>query len=222
WIYSYGEYAYAVRDNPSSDRRKRKRKPPPPRRNGDESQHSSGKPDLKKEDSGISRHDQLKTVSTHPTQSSQPHPPGIPPPIVSAVERSLERATSAADMKQQAENKEAERSQPSPGATEKWMKYLKLGYGSTWGPISNKTEETKKEYTDENQRDASEAPIEETALQQLEPEPDIDHFEDLLKAQIQQEDNGHFIIGLKGSLEDDPEEEDVPAEQILRRTLYVG
>ena len=199
WIYTYGDYAYGVRDNPSSGRRKRKRKPLL---------------------SNTSRHDQLMTEPPPPTQPSQAHPPGIPPPIVSNVERSLESATSAADITRQAENNETE-NQSSLGATDKWMRYLTLGYGSAWGPISNKTEETKKDNADKDRRDELEATLEETSLQQLEPEPDTDNFEDLLKAQIQQEDNGYFIVGLKGSLEDDPEEDDVPAERILVRTLYV-
>lgn len=223
WIYAYGDYAYGVRDNPSSEKRKRKRKQPssPKRRSNDTSQYSNRKPDPKKEESGVSRHDQPMTEPTHPTQSNQPLPQGIPPPIVSTVERSFDRATSA-DTKRQTENNETKRTQSSLGATDKWMKYLTLGYGSAWGSISNKTEETKQENADKDQRDVSEAPVEEASLRQLEPEPDIDHFEDLLKAQIQQEDNGYFIVGLNGSLEDDPDEEDVPLERILLRTLYVG
>jgi hypothetical protein len=220
WIYAYGDYAYGVKDNPSSDRRKRKRNPQRTK-NGDTSQHSNGKPDLKKEESKVSRHDQLMTETSQPTQSTQAHLPGIPPPIVSTIERSLERATSAVDVKQKAENNETERSQSSLGATEKWMKYLTLGYGSSWGPTSNKTEEIKRENADKDERDTLGATVEEASLQQLEPEPDIDHFENLLKVQIQQEDNGYFIVGLKGSLEDDPDEEDVPTDRILLRTLYV-
>lgn len=222
WIYTYGEYAYGVRDDPSSDRRKRKRKPPAPSRSGDKPQHPNGKLDLRRQESAISRHDQLKPEITHPTQPSHPHRPGIPPPIVSAVERSLERATSAADIKRQLENKETERSQSSSGATEKWMKYLTLGYGSAWGSTANKAEETSKENAEEDQKDALEATGDEASMRQLEPEPYIDNYEELLKAQIQQEDNGHFIVGLKGSLEDDPEEEEVPPDRILLRTLYVG
>lgn len=227
WIYAYGDYAYGVRDNPTSDRRKRKRRPPAPTK-PEKSHHSNGKVELKKEESNVSRHDQLKPGQPVTKQATE-HPPGIPPPIVAAAERSLERATSAADNKQQTEAKETEnQQQPTPGATEKWMKYLTLGYGSAWGPTTSSTppEPTRDPPVSEPREPTPEAPPEEPAMRYLEPEPDIDHFAERLKAQISAEDNGHFIIGLKGSLDDDPLSEDEEhadgmEDRIMLRTLYV-
>lgn len=218
WIFAYGDYAYGVRDNPSSDRRKRKRKPPASTK-PEKPANSTGKRDLKKEVRGVSRHDELSPASSTPKQPIDT-PPGIPPPIVSAVERSLERATSAADIKQQTEAKQAE---AEPSATDKWMKYLTLGYGSAWGATStSKPSEDAKEPSPTHREPTPEAPLEE--MRHVDPSPDIDHFAERLKAQISAEDTGHFVIGLKGSLEDDPLSDDdvnAPEDRILLRTLYV-
>ena len=230
WIYTYGDFAYGVKDNPSSDRRKRKRKPPTSRKPEDAST-SNGGPNLKTETSGVSRHDQLSPGLPAPTQSAE-QPPGIPAPIVSAVERSLEQATTAADSRKQAEAKRSEDEPATPGATEKWMKYLTLGYGSTWGPTgSSRAEETRK---DANQPDQS-PDVKPEAIRQkspewqpmrhIEPEPDVDDFKERLKAQIEAEDKGHFIIGLKGSQDeelDEDDDEDTSEDRILLRTLHVS
>ncbi|KAF2420555.1 hypothetical protein EJ08DRAFT_642037 [Tothia fuscella] len=131
-------------------------------------------------------------VKDNPTRNNTP--PGIPPPIVSAVERSLERATSSHDIRKATFPKQQKSSGEDTGA---WTKYLTLGYGSSWG------------------------------------RSDFDHeaeFQSRLKEQIQLEEDGHFVIGLKGDLEDDEEDLSDPAEmeaagernqRILLRTLYV-
>jgi len=231
WIYAYGDFAYGVKDNRSSDRRKRKRKPPTSSTPEDASKPKVER-DLKKEASGVSRHDQISPNLPAPKQSTA-QLPGIPAPIVSAVERSLEQATTAADIKRQVETKRSEDEPATPGATEKWMKYLTLGYGSTWGATGSSRAEEPIKDPDQQHQTPEAKPLatqqvspEQPAMRHIEPEPDIDDFEERLKAQIEAENNGHFVIGLKGPLDDDLDEDDdeetPPEERILLRTLHVS
>lgn len=200
-IYSYGDHAYGVRDNPGSDRRKRRKK------------------------------DNIQSQNGHPRpptrRASTREHPSIPPPIVAAAEQSLDKASAAAD----SEAKEGSRSQsPAPG--EKWTKYLTLGYGSAWGPGSSKDPASDQT----NEPPGAPVPSEETrrhresSMQYLEPEPEGRSLEDKINAQIRAENEGHFIIGLKGDLDDDLEEDPSDEESIggpesnnrtLLRTLYV-
>ena len=230
WIYAYGEFAYGVKDNPSSDRRKRKRKPPTSSTPEDASK-SKVERDLKKEVSGVSRHDQVSPDLPAPKQSTA-QLPGIPAPIVSAVERSLEQATTAADIKRQVEVKRSEDEPATPSATETWMKYLTLGYGSTWGATtSSRAEEPMKDSGQQVQTPEAkplatqQVSPEQPAMRHIEPEPDVDDFEERLKAQIEAENNGHFVIGLKGALDDEPDSDSsstAPEERILLRTLHAS
>ncbi|KAK8218631.1 hypothetical protein IWZ01DRAFT_428684 [Phyllosticta capitalensis] len=83
WIYTYGEHAYGVKENPTS------------------------------------------------------LPPGIPRPIVTAVEQSLDQASEAADTNRQHE--EAGDGHQAPGKDDDtWMKYLTLGYA----PLQSSTPPT--------------------------------------------------------------------------------
>ncbi|KAK5138304.1 hypothetical protein LTR08_003365 [Meristemomyces frigidus] len=125
-IYTYGEYAYGVRDNPSRERRKRRRySPPEPPKSMNDSSRSSQLNSL-----SALRHDgrQLdgrtmdsnegsrppadgrlqmdgRTASHDHAYSGAKHAPpphildrsGIPAPIVSAAERALEKATQRAE-----------------------------------------------------------------------------------------------------------------------------
>ncbi|KAE9984481.1 hypothetical protein EG327_005010 [Venturia inaequalis] len=85
-IHTYGEQAFGVRESPTSDRRKRKRAAKSP--------STTRTADRTKEVAPISS-------SKLATRNKDDSPPGIPPPIVSAVERSLERATSSANIAKQ-------------------------------------------------------------------------------------------------------------------------
>jgi hypothetical protein len=108
-IHTYGEQAFGVRESPTSDRRKRKRRLPVMSR-------EIG-PDKSKVKTPISS-------TKLPIRDKPSSPPGIPPPIVAAVERSLERATSSNDVAKQDATPKS-----SLHETEGWTKYLTLGYG---------------------------------------------------------------------------------------------
>lgn len=210
-IYAYGEHAYGVHDHPSNDRRKRKRhRPSPPRAASYETTKKIGKQPMK---------------SSAPTSPRAENPPGIPPPIISAVERSLERATSSLSVKKMPKNGKMRRPSASPDSSEGWTRYLTLGYGSKWGP-STGTQPFKREdsLTLTEGTDAES----EHGLRQLEPEPDVDPeaaLEERLRTQVRLEDNGHFLIGLTGELTEEGElegeDEDEWNQRTMLRTLHV-
>lgn len=206
-VYCYGDYAYGVRENPTADRRKRRRrnlKPP--------SDHLS--PEAKRAQSQANTN----------TQAPNPDfglPPGIPPPIVKAAETSLDHASAAVDS---TSNTEASKSEPllaSLGDTETWMKYLTLGYGSAWGAKRAPPDEQTPAQEPASQVEFSP----EVPMRYVEPEPDIDHAAEKLKTQLQQENTGYFIIGLKGNMQeediDDDSDEGAWNNRTLLRTVHV-
>ena len=202
-VYAYGESAYGVGIHPSNDRRKRRRRQP--EFTQEPTKEQAAQPKVK------------RVASPKPTS-----PPGIPPPIVSAVERSLERATSSHDVKKA---KSGEVHQPDDKESPGWTKYLTLGYGSTWGQRSTSP------FKREDSGTLTEGSEQETAMQRVEPEPDIDpeaELEERFMTQVRLEDNGHFLIGLKGELTDESQLEGTDDEgdgewnqRTMLRTLYV-
>jgi hypothetical protein len=207
-IYSYGDQAYGVRDNPTSDRRKRKRRIVKP--------SSSPAPG----DCKTSNDDkQLPAAS-----SLDPDLPlGIPRPIVKAAESSLDKASAAVDNANangsEPPNHESGRMLASLGDTETWMKVMTLGYGTAWGG---------KKLPEEVKLSAKE-PLPRTpspeAMRYIEPEPDIDFAEERLKTLVKQENDGYFVVGLKGDMrdvdEDDDNDEGNWNNRIPLRTVHV-
>ncbi|KAF2845764.1 hypothetical protein T440DRAFT_558688 [Plenodomus tracheiphilus IPT5] len=193
-IYCQGEYAYGIRDTVTSDRKKRQRRKLKP---GVEAQLSR---------SPAPSRDERRTLNK--TESSSTMPPGIPPPIVKAVESSLDKASAAAD-KTNADsgNFPTPESKPmlaSLGDTETWMKYMTLGYGTAWGGGSSNTN---KKTTEEPRPTAPSPPVRQrspspAAMRYIDPEPDIDTAAEKIKQQIQLENDGYFLIGLKGDMID--------------------
>ncbi|TLD22458.1 hypothetical protein E2P81_ATG07651 [Venturia nashicola] len=205
-IHTYGEHAFGVRESPTSDRRKRRRsvRSPTTTRKGDGSK--------------ADHPPRPKLVMRNKDDST----PGIPPPIVSAVERSLELATSSANLaKQNADTKS------TTNESEGWSKYLTLGYGSTWGHRRDFTTPTHK--SENSNQSADNVPVQEQDMQHIDPEPVMDKdavYQERLKTQIRLEESGHFLIGLTGELldADDAQEEDETEgsnNRILLRTLHV-
>ncbi|KAF2471598.1 uncharacterized protein BDR25DRAFT_21520 [Lindgomyces ingoldianus] len=204
-IYCYGDYAYGVRDNPTADRRKRRRKAP----KAPESGRSTPEP---------------KKVQPQPhlggsaTNVGSGIPPGIPPPIVSAVEASLDKASTAVDSTVQSEMNNSAPIMASLGGAETWMKYMTLGYGTVWGGKSAPVSEPYSPPDTTCQGDASP----EVSMRYVEPEPDVDRAEEKLKTQIQHENAGYFIIGLKGDMEDENADDgDEWNNRIPLRTVHV-
>lgn len=194
-MYCQGEFAYGVRDNPSADRRKRRRRNLKP------------EPEPSPHRSPASTRTQRKPLVS--TDSNSTLPPGIPPPIVRAAESSLDKASAAIAEKANAgHNNDKTDSKPmlaSLGDTETWMKYMTLGYGTAWGG-STKTTEEPQPAAPQPARERTPSPA---AMRYVEPEPDIDVAAEKLKLQIQRENDGYFLIGLKGDMQDlDVDDED--------------
>ncbi|KAF2142609.1 uncharacterized protein K452DRAFT_297865 [Aplosporella prunicola CBS 121167] len=216
WVYTYGERAYGVRDNPNSDRKRRRRRnnaskmsnnlqSPTPRGNGHAREQSEGS---------------VPSRSQQQQKSKAPGlPPGIPPPIVTAVENSLDEASTAADASQ--EQQGAGKS-PSQGAGygDTLMNYLTLGYGSSWGagltskkstppPPSGRPQEGTQNQK-QHEHDEREKPDQAAGagMQHLEPQPDVDPREEAINTQIRRENIGHFLVGLQGDLDNEEPNED--------------
>ncbi|KAF3007750.1 hypothetical protein E8E13_010032 [Curvularia kusanoi] len=208
-IYHYGDHAYGIRDNPTADRRKRRRRNPnAPTRQSDAPAAKSTEED-----------------NSQPHDSGTGEAPRIPPPIVKAVESSLDKASKAVD---EAEGGSESVAQHEPGSmlaslgdTETWIKYMTLGYGTSWGGKKQPTEEpaiapalqpVRREQSPE-------------AMRYIEPTPDVDLVEEKRKAQVQAENNGYFLIGLKGDMVgadmDDENDEGNWNARIPLRTIYV-
>ncbi|KKZ66096.1 hypothetical protein EMCG_08161 [[Emmonsia] crescens] len=123
WIYRYGEDAYGVRRDPKSIRRRKRRKVPEGRAsNGDDKTNS-------------------RSPSHTPKRSLSP---GIPPPLVVGsnstpkpapeISKSRETSCDARDSTKPSAEKPAD---SSAFGTEKFMKLLTLGYGTSWTDPSN-------------------------------------------------------------------------------------
>lgn len=187
-IYSYGDQAYGVRDNPTSDRRKRRRRNP----------RASHAP----EDHKTSTDGQPKPSA--PSLEADP-PLGIPRPIVKAAESSLSKASAAVD---NAKAKGGEVPEPDSGMLaslgdgETWKKVMTLGYGTAWG--GKKAPEENKSFAKEP-RPRTPSP---EAMRYIEPEPDIDLTEERHKTQVKQETDGYFVVGLKGDMRDVEQDDD--------------
>lgn len=206
-IYTYGEHVYGVRDNPLSNRRKRRRRIPKP---------------LDPESSSTERPRALKHANSDANADTAVRP-GIPPPIVTAAEASLNKVSDAVDAAQKRAPNKSEPMMASLGDTEMWMKYLTLGYGTAWG--GKKPQVSEQDVPAEVAEQG--APSPEVTMRYIEPAPEVDRTEEKLKTQLKNETSGYFIIGLKGSLEEDEivnEEDDEEEEwnnRIYLRTLHV-
>ena len=164
---------------------------------------------------------------------------GIPPPIVSAANSSLEKAVSQAQGRKGGDPSSPQVQSSTTGA-ETIMKYMTFGlYGSSQTTSQGKNkqqQETPKLVSGKDSNETKPSQARMKMLQELEPKPI-----DSLKGQglLHDVSKGCFLIGLKGDLEDEGEtdEEDDTAEagssrdhgavskslnsRILLRTLHV-
>jgi hypothetical protein len=208
-IYCYGDQAYGIRDNPTSDRKRRKRRnlEPP----------TSQTPEA----TNLTRKDRPQSAAP---SSDSGLPTGIPPPIVRAVESSLDKASAAVERGDSRGTKaQGQTSQPmlaSLGDSETWMKYMTLGYGTAWGGKKAVEETPSIPQQAPRQQSASPEP-----LRYVDPEPDVDLSKVKLDQQLRQEREGYFLVGLKGDMADadadDENDEGNWNNRILLRTLYV-
>lgn len=200
-IYSNGDFAYGVKENPTTDRRKRRRRNPP--------RTSSSEPTAR-----ITPSSRQPPRSVPQQEPAPAPPPGIPPDLIKNVETSLHKASDAVDASQGNASQSQEPLLASLGDTETWVKYLTLGYGSTWGAKKATPDENGTSRTATVENSTSEAP-----MRFIDPEPDIDHAAEKLKAQIQQENTGYFAIGLKGDLGDGDADDSNSEGEWNNRTL---
>jgi hypothetical protein len=207
-VYFLGDQAYGIRDNPTSMRKRRKRrnmKPP-----------TSPPPETRRP---------MPKVTSQTTSSNLDSdlPPGIPPPIVKAVEDSLQKASAGVEKSDKASDQVSSQEQntllASLGDTETWMKYMTLGYGSAWGGKKHAEGAQPPPQPTAPERVPSPEP-----LRYIEPEPDVDLVGEKLKLQVRLENDGYFLIGLKGDMDDvdvDDEDDDDWNHRIPLRTVHV-
>ncbi|KAF4313387.1 vacuolar fusion protein [Botryosphaeria dothidea] len=189
WLYTFGDHAYGVKENPGSDRRRRRRRERMSRQNNRLDGHR--------------RTASQKSPRAVPLRNSSSLPPRIPRPIVTAVEQSLDQASSAADAAQDRERTGDEQQGRSDGDT--WMKYLTWGYSSSWGGKRPSLEQRSSELSEQSTQTRAEDDQEKNrqlSMQHADPRPDVDPAEEASKAQVRRENNGHFLIGLQGDLEE--------------------
>ncbi|KAI9753727.1 MAG: hypothetical protein M4579_005018 [Chaenotheca gracillima] len=176
WLYMYGEAAYGVQENPNSALRKRRRRPL--------AQTSAGSFEsaVSAESTGISPLENPPVSNEHSNDRTDLSVPGIPPPIVSAAEASLKDATHAAAKTQERkdESLSPESNAAASSSSETFMKYLTLGYGSSWNFGGNQTS------PDEHAKPVADAQEKETSPRKRPPKP-----------------LGSYLIGFKGDLEND-------------------
>jgi hypothetical protein len=206
-IYCYGDYAYGVRDNPTTDRRKRRRR----------NQRPSASPARPSEERTAS----TRAATDTPISDRDLAPLGIPPPIVKAVESSLSKASSAVDSTSKKEAGKTGQPLASLGDTETWVKYLTLGYGSAWGARRGPSDD----HTPIHENSSTPQATSVAPMTYVEPQPDIDVAEEKRKAQIRNENIGYFLIGLKGDMDeqvvDDENDEGDWNNRTLLRTVHV-
>lgn len=217
-VYAHGDAAYGIRENPQSSRRKRRRRNPP--QQGDTSFTESAKQTIRKDDD-----------TSHEA-------PTIPPPIVSAAEASLERATHSAQTSAGADAEDEKGWSSSLQDPEMWMKYLTLGYGSSWGgslkrpkrqPRQNSRQGPSKV---EDKAEDKNGHVGKLTLQDLDPQPEDEELAEAPIRQVFDKSPGCFLVGLQGDVENEEAHESVPGEaavddstwneRIFIRSLYVS
>ena len=217
WIYCKGQAAYGVQDNPHAPKRRRRRAKPSPDRSA----------------SGAAEHDG-KLLDLKGTERDVP--PGIPPPIVTAAQQSLESAVKQADKEKKAPSSSSISKENASG-TDVLMKYMTFGlYGSGWGLSTSESQEptaTVKAREGNSLHKSSD----QNAGVKHRVESRNKSLAERISQQRQLLREGCFLIGLKGDLDDEGEtDEDSRSDsagdqemnapkawnsRILLRTLHV-
>ena len=247
-IYTHGDQAYGVRDNPLRERRKRIRhKALEVDEEEDDQQETSTaeSPPVPGEGATQQKTDEPKSDITRSVDPTQPSPGARPeagerivpeglsskessatPHVAGSANQSLDKATEKASTASARANKSSGTSKPAEvdegytmGIPDQYMKYLTFGLSTLAKPsvkerpppprrtvtpsASTASHPVKSSTTSPAQRPKTKPPkVEETQLSHVEPMPDGETLRSRVATQIQQENNGQFIIGLKGSLEE--------------------
>ena len=233
-IFKHGEHAFGIGENPTSrprHRRKRRKQDEASANGHTRSRHGpkTNEPYPRvKSPRGRAPDYRRKAIENNAT------PPGIPPPLVGSVERSLNQATTNVQKRDDSQDLKGEIARDTSSVqktseedssyfdAEKMMGFLKLGYGSAWtlnpkGFGAAKADVSDSESTSTSQAkpppDQQKEP-EEAPMQELDPTPDISETEEEDAAFVQrlEQSIGKFLVGLTGDLENpefdgDPETE---------------
>ena len=267
-IYTYGDYAYGVRDNPLRERQKRRRRNPHREAKasngsiGDVQEHDPDQSNLQStaeqmdEDNCPSEHhsghniraDRSRPVGETRALSVEDARPNIPPPIVSAAEDSLKKATRQAEHDRTDAEDTADEAGTTLGIPDQYMKYLTFGISTLGKAPAKKPPVSSQQGSNAGQRslrppsdhqrnmskdqalfsgDEDDAPM----MSQLEPMPDGDTIKAKMANQKHLEKRGYFLVGLKGDLDDLDEEDAILSDdstanrfggsRIVLRTLQV-
>ena len=216
WLYTYGEDAYGVQENPNSAHRRKRRRVQPEETNDRAMPKPNQAPaPLENLREGSSRRGKQELNANGERQEERPV--GIPPPIISTAEQPLSKATVSATAardhsrsRKPTEIRSSVESSNSTSGTDTLMKYLTLGvYGSSWGvpsarPAVQRRESVNSQIPGVNLVDSEEV----AALKHIDPkaEPAID--EDRDSGAKLPDTSCKFIIGLRGNLEEDETGED--------------
>ena len=225
WLYTYGENAYGVNDNPLTAHKRKRRRGRSALANGNvRPENLTTKPAAKV-------HGNSSLATNH-----------VPPSIMFKVNRSLDEATEAVATSKQDTNASASQngtpkdSETSSYGTETLVKYLTLGYGSVWGPSSRSSsqnptttqpviESRQGDTVNDSHADRADLPDDKKPeLKYVEPDPEPSPSEAETFVQARSKTIGHFLIGLKGDLENDrdtDDDEEDPGARTLLRTLNV-
>ncbi|KAK7542253.1 uncharacterized protein J3D65DRAFT_613131 [Phyllosticta citribraziliensis] len=214
WIYTYGEHAYGVKENPTSGRQRRRRPPRAARKAERSDKHQRAV----SQDSG----------RRAPARTASSLPPGIPRPIVTAVEQSLDQASEAAQTTRREDDAETDQQAPDKDK-DTWMKYLTLGYGSNWNGKKSRSQHQRSQSTHARPHGDSEK-RNKTEVQPNTP-PSREMKDNRISEHIKRENGGHFLIGLQSNLDEDTvggeAASDAPAgsgdweSRMLIRTVHV-
>jgi hypothetical protein len=197
-LYRWGPYAYGVIDNPSSNRRSKKTNPKADRGLSPETKQNT------RQVYGLSIRDKAKR------QNSLKE---VPPKPMGNDETNEDERPQSKDKRPTIKRAFSSRSfnstESDSNKTNKYMSYLKLGYGTHWSLGSSSSKQT-------------------TLSNVVEPPP-ASAKELLKEASIEgtphNESDGHYLIGLLGSIEDEVQEaaeedtENNHNERLLLRTL---
>lgn len=240
-IYAYGDHAYGVRDNPHRERRKRRRRNAPQETNGSsESPRLSRQLDARELRQKVQQVEASRTESPsvdqdmlpkdprphmydrvashdHATGTSTPQTashPDIPPPIVSAAEQALNRATKGADNKSTKEPAETD-TNTTMGIPDQYMKYMTFGLSSLAKSYTKKQPESSRTPSEDSinpklpqktqksklKTASGKTKDDKASLSHVDPSPEGEELRGRIAQQVQAENEGHFVVGLKGVLE---------------------
>lgn len=213
WIYRYGDTTYGVGRDPTSLRRRK------PRRN-------RGR--IRSEGKGS----RSRSNNPQPADLERAHTPGIPRPLVLATPQTIPESQGSASEQNEVSTSNDSKNETSVFASEAVMKYLTLGYGSSWSLSSlSTTSPTGSTAAAEAPKTSTSNVEQNKAVDLLQKSSKNDHDE--ARAKLNNVMPGRFVLGPRDDLDtlDDLEEASPvpgpeseaskPSTRIVNRTLHL-